>query len=146
MKRFIGMMVVMVFAFSFAHALNADDVLGEYYTPEKKATIKVYKCGDKYCGKIIALKNPNKKDGTPKVDDENPDVTKRTRPIVGLKLVWRFKFKNDKWVDGQIYDPESGKTYFCKLNFLDNELKKLKVRGSLGRVGMLGKTQIWIRK
>ena len=50
-----------------------------------KVTIKVTDCGGGLCGTIVGLKEPiSKIDGKPKVDRENPDVSKRKRPLIGL--------------------------------------------------------------
>ncbi len=51
-----------------------------------------------------------------------------------------FKYKNNKWEDGTIYDPEDGKTYKCSMWI---EKGKLKVRGHWG---LFHQTQTWIRK
>ena len=46
------------------------------------------------------------------------------------------------WKEGTIYDPESGKTYSCKLTL--ESPKRLKVRGFIG-FSFIGRTQIWTR-
>ena len=128
-----------------AVASEADAILGEWYTdPEKKdAVVEIYKDNDVYSGKIVWLKNPNEEDGTPKVDDQNPDEARRSDPIIGLNLVKGFTYKGgNKWADGTIYDPNNGKTYKCKMKLEGSELK---VRGFIG-VSLLGRTTVWLRK
>ncbi|MBK7099335.1 MAG: DUF2147 domain-containing protein [Sphingobacteriales bacterium] len=44
-------------------------------------------------------------------------------------------------INGRIYDPESGKTYNCKMWLDDHQLK---VRGFMG-VSILGKTETFSR-
>jgi uncharacterized protein (DUF2147 family) len=46
------------------------------------------------------------------------------------------------WGGGRIYDPETGKTYRCKLT-LDSD-HKLEVRGYIG-ISLLGRTMVWTR-
>jgi len=59
-----------------------------------------------------------------------------------LVLLKGFKYNpsTDEWIDGEIYDPEDGKTYSCKLKFESD--KKLKVRGYVG-IPALGKSMYW---
>ena len=126
-----------------AFAVDEDAILGRWYTAEKKALVAIYACQDRYCGRIVWLKEPKNGDGTDKVDANNPDPNHRRDPIIGLQLVRDFKFDgNNGWRGGKIYDPENGKTYSCKMN-LSGEAR-LKVRGYIG-VSLLGRTQIWTR-
>ena len=46
-------------------------------------------------------------------------------------------------VKGKIYDPESGKTYSCKM-WYDGGPGKLKVKGYVG-ISILGRTTLWTR-
>lgn len=142
---------VIGFAFiSPAYAASADDVLGAWVTQKGNSRVTIFKCGkakDKFCGRITWLKEPNyaagdAMAGKPKVDRNNPDASKRTRPIMGMNLVWGFKWDGSKWSGGKIYNPEDGKTYSCFMELVGN--KKLKVRGYVG-VALLGKTVHWTR-
>ena len=73
--------------------------------------MEIYQEQGKFFGKIILLKSPNDTNGKPLMDTENPDKSKRNTPLVGLTMLKDFKYKNNKWEDGTIYDPEDGKTY-----------------------------------
>lgn len=121
---------------------KADDIVGVWLTGGKEpAKIQVYKAGDKYYGKIVWLKYPEE-NGLPRVDSKNPDTDKRTRKIIGLVILNNFKFDDDEWSDGKIYDPESGKTYSCNISLKGNNT--LKVRGYIG-ISLLGRTEVWTR-
>jgi uncharacterized protein (DUF2147 family) len=122
---------------------KADDIIGIWLTPGKEpAKIQIYKSGDKYYGKIVWLKNPTD-NGKPKVDGNNPDKSKRRNPVMDLVLLSGFKFDgDDEWKGGDIYDPESGKTYDSYLYLKDNNT--LKVRGYIG-ISLFGRTETWIR-
>jgi len=127
-----------------AMAEEADAIVGEWYTEESKALVQIYKVGDVYNGKIVWLKEPKNDDGSEKLDTNNPDEAKHGNPIIGLNLVNGFVYKDkNKWGDGTIYDPDSGKTYSCKMKL--NEDHSLKVRGFIG-VSLIGRTQVWTRK
>jgi uncharacterized protein (DUF2147 family) len=119
---------------------NADDIVGTWLTGGKEpAKIQVYRSGDTYFGKIVWLKYPEE-NGLPRKDANNPDKSKRNQPIVGLVILRDFKFDEDEWEGGKIYDPESGKTYSCILSIQDKGT--LKVRGYVG-ISLLGRTEIW---
>jgi len=143
LKILILLAFSLVIADMGAHAGEADAIIGQWFTDGKESRVKIYKCEDAYCGKIVWLKEPKNEDGTDKVDAENPDESKRDNEIIGLNIARYFKYKGEnKWADGNIYDPKNGKTYSCKMNL---EGDKLSVRGYVG-ISLLGRTTVWTRK
>jgi uncharacterized protein (DUF2147 family) len=123
---------------------SQDDIIGIWLTGGKEpAKIQIYKATDnKFYGKIIWLKNPADKNGQ-RVDINNPDKTKRTTPVIGLQILKGFKFDgDDEWKGGDIYDPESGKTYSSYMSLKDKNT--VKVRGYVG-ISLFGRTEIWTR-
>ena len=131
-------------------AAKADDVLGVWFNGEKDAQIEIFKCGGKYCGKIVWLKDPNypegSKDGipgTPKIDHHNPDPAHRKDPIIELQIVHEFVFAGeDRWKDGRVYDPKNGKTYSGKMTLVSP--RQLDLRGYIG-ISLIGRTATWTR-
>lgn len=121
---------------------EGDEILGQWLTGKKDSKVEIFKTGDTYSGKISWLKEPNR-DGKPKVDDKNPDKSKANRPIMGLVMLRDFKYKNDRWEDGKIYDPREGKEYSCHMTLKDKNT--LEVRGYIG-ISLLGRSDIWTRK
>jgi len=129
------------------NAQSADDILGNWYNQEGTAKIHVFKAANgkfkgKYFGKIIWLKEPTK-NGKPKVDENNPDASKKNAELNGLILLNNFVFDADDkvWEDGTIYDPKNGKTYSCNITLVGD---KLNVRGYVG-ISMIGRTAIWTK-
>lgn len=57
------------------------------------------------------------------------------------KLLTGFLFTDNSYTNGKIYDPESGKTYECKMTLTDNFLK---VRGYIG-ISLFGRTETFER-
>lgn len=110
--------------------LPEDNVLGIYWTPNKEAKMEISKEGSTYVGKLIWGK-------TGRVDAKNPNPDERKKSLLGKKILTGFVYKEDKYVDGQIYDPNNGKTYQCTM-WLDGKL--LKVRGYIG-ISLLGRTE-----
>jgi uncharacterized protein (DUF2147 family) len=135
---------------SATHAQNPEAIVGKWWNQEKEAQIEIYVCEGKYCGKIARLKQPNYPaddpkgmGGKPRIDRENPDPSKRERPILGMNLLWGFTYSGgNRWEDGQIYDPREGKTYKCKMTLETPD--HLKVRGFIG-ISLIGKTNEWTR-
>ena len=147
-----------VLFFSLAIANNvkaqskADKILGYYLTYDdetgaEKSQVQIYKDPNgKFYGKIVWLKEPLK-NGKPKVDDKNPDVKLQNRQIIGLEILKGFKFdeSSNEWNAGTIYNPTSGKTYNCYINF--ESATKIKIRGFIGASWMgLGKTAYWTKE
>ncbi|NNF01996.1 MAG: DUF2147 domain-containing protein [Bacteroidia bacterium] len=143
MSRILLLTFVFLVATPVFAQVQEDDVVGIWVTDDGKANVEIYKKGAKFYGKIIWLKEPNEEDGTPKLDDENPDKELQSKPILGLNMLSGFVFKGDEWVDGKIYDPETGKTYSCYMEF--KGVDRLKIRGYIG-FSLLGETTYWTRK
>ena len=145
MKQRIAPLILIASLISFvAHSQNkADDIIGIWHTTGKEpAKIQIYKAGEKFYGKIIWLKNATE-NGKQKLDVNNPDKEKRNNLIIGLIMLTGFKFDgDDEWKGGDIYDPESGKTYSSYMYLKDKNT--LKVRGYVG-ISLFGRTETWTR-
>jgi len=123
---------------------HADDIIGMWLTEKNEAIIQIFKTNDgKYSGKIIWLKEPLTEKGTPKKDIKNPNPELRNRPILNLVIMNGFEFNGKEWINGTIYDAESGKTYKALISLTDKNT--LKLRGYIGSP-LLGRTTIWIRQ
>jgi uncharacterized protein (DUF2147 family) len=77
--------------------------------------------------------------GTTRVDLHNPDASLRTRPLIGMDLLDGYQYKDGKW-QGNLYDPESGKTYKSQITLAADGT--LQMRGYVG-VPMFGRTAVW---
>jgi uncharacterized protein (DUF2147 family) len=123
-------------------AAMAQDVVGKWKLEDGTAIVEVYKQGDVFNGKIVWLQHPTEADGSPAVDGNNPDAKLRTRKLIGLNMLSGLKKTGDEYSGGTIYDPGNGKTYNCSMKV---EGDVLKVRGSLDKRGLLGRTMDWFR-
>lgn len=132
----------MIFMLMPLVAAFAQDVVGKWKLEDGSAIVEVYKSGDVYNGKIVWLKNPTEADGTPAVDDLNPDPALRNRQLIGLNMLSGLKKDGGEYTGGKIYDPGNGKTYNCSMK-VEGDI--LKVRGSLDKRGLLGRTMDWFR-
>lgn len=119
-------------------AFAASPLEGTYWGPKKDGKIQIVETNGVFAGKLIWVLKPG-------VDSKNPDEKLRARDLVGIALFDGFHHDSDlKWKGGTIYDPESGKTYDCKLWFEDGDLSKLKARGFIG-LSILGRTETFER-
>ena len=137
-KYFVSMMLVLApLCTAFAQ-----DVVGKWKLEDGSAIVEVYKQGDVFNGKIVWLQHPTEADGSPAVDDKNPDAKLRSRQLIGLNMLSGLKKNGGEYTGGTIYDPGNGKTYNCSMKVEGNVLK---VRGSLDKRGLLGRTMDWFR-
>lgn len=126
---------------AFAQAGN-ETPIGTWTNEDKEAKFEIYKCSNKLCGKITWLREPLR-DGKPKLDKSNPDKNLQNRPILGLVFMQGFTYDGDnKWDNGTIYDPKSGKTYSCYMKVTGKD--KMEVKGYIG-ISLIGRTQNWTR-
>jgi len=145
--RTILFLMITVFATATMYAQTekeGDALMGKWLSEGGKGEILIVKNAEKYYGKMVWLKEPNDKNGKPKLDTKNPDEKLKSKPIVGMWMLKDFNYSGKNvWEDGTIYDPESGKTYSCKVTLLANG--NLEVRGYVG-ISAFGKTTVWTRK
>ena len=123
-------------------AAFAQDVVGKWKLDDGSAIVEVYQQGDAFNGKIVWLAEPTEADGTPAKDLNNPDKSLRSRQLIGLNMLSGLKKAGTEYKGGSIYDPGNGKTYNCSMKLEGNVLK---VRGSLDKRGLLGRTMDWFR-
>jgi uncharacterized protein (DUF2147 family) len=124
---------------------NPDDrLLGIWEPSNGRARVKIEKIGTKYFGKIVWLKEPiDPETSKPKLDKNNPDISLRSVPLKGYRMLKDFIYKGeDEWAGGTIYDPLSGSTYSSVIKMKDDNT--LDIRGYIG-VSTFGKTDVWKR-
>lgn len=111
-------------------------------TGKPKSVVEIFKAGEEYKGRIVALLNPEKVNPT----CEKCEGEKKDKPIMGLEIIWGVTEKQPgtEWGGGEILDPKKGKTYSVRLR-LEEDKDKLEVRGFMG-FSLLGRSQTWIRE
>ena len=113
------------------------DVLGVWKTPDG-GLVSVYRCEAQVCAKVVKV-HPGE---TQTHDVMNPRTDLRSRALCGLEVGHGFSLTDpDHAEGGELYDPNSGKTYKGAMTFVDG---KLKLRGYIG-VKMFGRTEVWTR-
>jgi len=123
----------------------AGEVEGVYLVENGEAHIELLSCGEELCGRIVWLREPLDENGEVPRDVNNPEPSLRDRTILGLQLLSGLRPASDsdgQWIGGRIYDPESGRTYRCKLRH--DGVDRVRLRGYLG-IPLLGSTTVWTR-
>lgn len=133
-------LIGIAFAVAFLSSAHADPT-GTWLTEGGKSRVMIQPCGEKICGKIVWLSESRNADGSEKLDIHNKDESLRERSIMGLELLTDFVAAGDvKWTEGEIYNPEDGKTYRSELELTDSGTLKV-----TGCVFFFCKTQTWTR-
>ena len=131
-----GTGIAALLASGFIDAAVADP-RGLWLTEGGKSHVELGPCehNEKWlCGRIVWLENPKK-------DVKNKDESLRDRPLVGIDVVRDLKDEGGgKWDDGEIYNPEDGKTYDSELVEIDATTVEVS-----GCVWIICKEQTWKR-
>ncbi|EJN06248.1 DUF2147 domain-containing protein [Phyllobacterium sp. YR531] len=129
----LGVPLFLAATLSTAAIAQVQEVVGTYINKSGGTKVELAHCGAGLCGTVIWMK-------TPVNDVNNPDASKRDRPVVGIQAV-SLKSTGESTYAGSLYDTESGKTYSGKAKFSD---KDVELSGCiLG--GLLCKTSVWQR-
>jgi uncharacterized protein (DUF2147 family) len=113
------------------------DPTGDWAVEEGVAHVRVAECNGSMWGAVSWEKKPGG------LDKNNPDVSKRTRPTLGIVLLMdmKKKAKADEW-NGKVYDAkDSGKLYSASIK--PTSPNELEIEGCL--VWPLCGSQTWTR-
>lgn len=128
---------------------NADDIIGTYKAfdrgNQETLHLNFYKADNgEYEARIVWMEQPTDDLGKPRTDVHNPHSEQRHIPLSHLVIVrgLHYDARDREWVGGRVYDPMSGKTYRCFIDFEDDETLRLK-----GYIGfrILGRSLYWQR-
>ena len=128
-----------------AHASDtAQSIEGVWLSADGTGWIKIEMGADGPTGSIAGSPDDAEQQRPSDKDELNPDPTLRDRDLLGLTIMQGFMAAGGgKWKNGKIYDPNSGKTYKCKLTVVDENT--LELRGYIG-ISFLGRTETWTRR
>ncbi|MBR5854511.1 MAG: DUF2147 domain-containing protein [Paludibacteraceae bacterium] len=120
-------------------------ILGEWITVDDKtgehlSVVSIYKTEKgTYEGKIITLIGANGDERCVACTGEDYN-----QPVEGLIIIRNMQLKKEELCGGKVLDPDNGKFYYGKIYL--NEEGNLVLRGSLDKAGILGRSQVWLRK
>jgi uncharacterized protein (DUF2147 family) len=119
-----------------AGSARAADPTGDWRVADGVANIRVAQCGASMWGVVAWEKQPGGR------DSNNPDVSKRSRPTLGMPILLDMKKKPgaESW-EGQVYNAKDGQTYSSSITPLDAD--HLEIRGCV--LGFLCGGETWTR-
>ncbi len=86
---------------------RAQEISGTYLSQSGDTRVRMSPCGAAFCGTIIWVK-------TPANDVNNPDASRRARPLVGVQMISNMKPAGGGSYSGNLYNYQDGKTYTGK--------------------------------
>jgi uncharacterized protein (DUF2147 family) len=142
--RFLKISALMLSCFMTPFAL-ANSPVGQWHTSDEKtgelkSMVIIFEQQGVMKGRVEKVL---RKDADPAAKCDKCSDDRKNQPVVGLEIIRGAKKASGKnvWEDGEILDPENGKTYSLRLTPIENGAK-LEVRGSFGPIG---RTQTWVR-
>jgi uncharacterized protein (DUF2147 family) len=123
------------FAAGLASALAADPT-GDWRVADGVANIRVAECNGSMWGAVAWEKTPGGR------DTNNPDVSKKNRPTLGMPILIDMKKKAgvDQW-EGQVYNAKDGQSYSSTIKPVGSD--QLEIQGCL--LGFLCGGETWTR-
>jgi len=112
MKRF-GFLVLAIGIFSAELAFAAESLVGKWSTVDEKngkvtSQVEIYEQSGKLFGKIVALTEPNDKQGKPKVCIACTGADKNN-PLVGLVILRDLSPSGDRYKGGTVLTPRTAR-------------------------------------
>jgi uncharacterized protein (DUF2147 family) len=126
---------IMMLASGFGSALAADPT-GDWRVADGVANIRVAQCNGSMWGVVAWEKEPGGR------DTNNPDVSKKSRPTLGMPILIDMKKKPsvDQW-EGQVYNAKDGQLYSSTITATGSD--QLEIRGCV--LGFLCGGETWTR-
>jgi uncharacterized protein (DUF2147 family) len=128
--RAITVFVAMLGSMAISRGSHASEILGEWATQGNAAHVRIERCessADTLCGVITWLWEPVDPKGEPIRDARNPDPSLRSRSLIGSSLLKDFRYAaNGELSEGQIYNPENGRTYRASIKLRGDEILEVK--------------------
>ena len=123
---------------------KADAIVGSWSFYDNKLSVKIFKDGEEYKGRIVWIKEPLDENGLPLLDKKNPEKIHRSEPVLNMVNLYGFKYNtsDDMWEDGYIYNPLTGETIKGSLELIDNN--HLEMTGFVG-FSLALTTETWTR-
>ena len=115
---------------------KAADPTGDWRVADGVANIRVAQCNGSMWGVVAWEKEPGGR------DTNNPDVSKKNRPTLGMPILIDMKKKPaaDQW-EGQVYNAKDGQLYSSTITPIGTE--QLEIRGCV--LGFLCGGETWTR-
>jgi uncharacterized protein (DUF2147 family) len=131
-----GLFLATCLAPAFVTAALAADPTGDWRVADGVANIRVAECNGRMWGAVSWEKVPGGR------DTNNPDVSKQSRPTLGMPILIDMKKKPgiDQW-EGQVYNAKDGQFYSSSIRPIGPD--QLEIKGCV--LGFLCGGETWTR-
>ncbi|GBE43073.1 hypothetical protein BMS3Bbin10_01145 [bacterium BMS3Bbin10] len=123
-------------------SLTAAPITGHWLTHKANAMVKITRCGEGLCGRIVWLRASLDARGNPVRDARNRDKRFRGRQVLGLTTFSGLAPAGPGRWSGVMYNPDDGRIYRASLTLLDSG--SIRVEGCRLGGGLCGKRS-WTR-
>ncbi len=136
MRLALSSVIILVGGFSSLNPAFAADPTGDWRVADGVANIRVAQCNGSMWGVVSWEKTPGGR------DENNPDVSKKNRPTLGMAILLDMKKKAgaDQW-EGQVYNAKDGQLYSSTITPVGTD--QLEIRGCV--LGFLCGGETWTR-
>ncbi|MBR0503536.1 MAG: DUF2147 domain-containing protein [Paludibacteraceae bacterium] len=142
MRKSLSLLFFFFLSLSCFAQSAGDKLLGVYFLEHDgdRSKVRITKNpNNTYKVQVFWMENMYDKNGKLRVDQKNPDVSKRNTRADQIVLIKDLTYhKEGVWKDSKIYDPTRGSFFTVELKFKDAET--LAVKGSWG---IFSKTIYW---
>ncbi len=116
-------------------AAQTSDPSGTWQSESGDTRVRIARCGEAYCGTIIAVRGEAK-------DVNNPSEALRSRNLVGVRMIDNIRPVQGGGFQGALYNFRDGKTYTGKMNLKSPSAMELSgcVMG-----GLICRSQTWTK-
>lgn len=131
-----------ILIFLLVNSTIAQNIIGKWKTIDDisgkpRSVVEIFKKGDVYFGRVLKTFPKPEEDSDPICELCAGD--RKGQKIIGMEIIKNMVKEGDEYIDGEILDPENGKTYRSKL-WIEDEV--LYVRGY---VAFFFRTQNWYK-
>ncbi len=113
--------------------------VGHWRTQMQGALVEIKICADHSpCG-FLAWVDRSVSHGIT-TDVRNPDPALRSRPLVGVPIIWGLHSSGASWEGGRVYNPETGQIFRSSMRAISDQ--RLRVTGCWGP---LCRSETWVR-
>lgn len=112
---------------------------GRWRTQMHRAIVEIRDCANRSPCAFLAWVDDSITGGITR-DVRNPNVSLRSRPLIGVPILWGLRASANGWDGGKVYNPETGQTFRSSMRFMPDG--KLRVTGCWGP---LCRSETWVR-
>ncbi|MFF5384420.1 DUF2147 domain-containing protein [Pedobacter suwonensis] len=113
-----------------SHHKKSDLILGDWISVQKNVMVNVAKENGRFKATVtwFSDKDDPSRPMESRMDVHNPDPALRHRKLLGMEILKGLNYNedSDRWEDGIIYDPLSGRDWSSVVSLEENGLLKVK--------------------